>query len=48
MNDWAFIDFVRSFLPRWLAAVTSMRVVSIALLVLLIAIVALKVEGSIA
>ena len=48
MNDWAFIDFIRAFVPGWLSKATSLKVFSLVVLVLLVVIVAVKVEASIA
>jgi|KBSSwiStaDraftv2_1062776.scaffolds.fasta_scaffold2317354_2 hypothetical protein len=45
MNDWTFIEFVRSFLPRWLSAATSMKVVSISVLVLVVVVLGLRGLG---
>ena len=48
MNDWAFVDFIRAFVPRWLSKAMSLKVFSLVVLVLLVVVVALKVEASIA
>ena len=41
-DDWLFVDSVRSFMPNWLAKVTSLKVVGIAVVALLVLVIALK------
>ena len=47
-EDWVFVDFARTFMPSWLAKLTSFRVFSLVTLALIIIVVALKVGTSIA
>ena len=42
-GQWAYVDFVRAFMPDWLARATSLKVFSIAVIGLLLFVIALKV-----
>jgi hypothetical protein len=47
-GQWIYVDFVRAFLPRWLADATSLKVFSLVVLALLVLVVFLKLGTSIA
>ena len=42
-GDWLYIDFVRNFLPNWLAKATSLKVLSAVTLGLIVLVIVLKV-----
>ena len=44
-NDWVMFDFVRAFMPDWLANVFNLKVLTVATLALMIFVIVLKARG---
>jgi len=44
-GDWLYVDFVRGFMPDWLAKATSLKVFGLVVLALLAFVIALKGRG---
>jgi len=44
-GDWLHVDFVRGFMPDWLAEATSLKVFGLVVLALLAFVIALKAGG---
>ena len=41
-GDWVYVDFIRGFMPEWLARATSLKMFSLAVLALLAFVLVLK------
>jgi hypothetical protein len=44
-GDWLYVDFVRGFMPNWLAKMTSLKVFSLVVMALLMFVIVVKVRG---
>ena len=44
-GQWMYVDFVRAFMPSWLANATGLKVFSIVVVGLLVFVMMLKVRG---